>query len=427
MIKPITSINNYTYAAFRSSSADSAKNSENIDLKAPVNTNPQKQESEDKKNMTMSDYFEFQKKNAETQNDILRGSMLATVFIGVALLANSVFGKSKGNSKDKVKTFVMREFQSLKDNKAIPTLDECKSLDKTLKEFLEKRIMYANASGEIRERVGKPIDDNRILLYGNPGVGKSFFAQIYAKTLGAEYMEIKFADFNSRYSGEDIENMQYIFETILSKATSEPNKKFVVTFNEIDTSIQPLDKLKDFSGSGHLMSKIEERGTIITYMDEIAEKAPNVTIIGTTNQSPKNNGLDSAIISRFNNIMEVDYPVRENIEQALIADLRLMQGGEIFVKANKKSIEELAANMEARASSFRDVNKVLNRAKENYMADMMQDPNAEYKFEYLKKALDSISETDGEMVNHIRREKGDKHEGVRGFFAKIWAFFKGSK
>ena len=80
-------------------------------------------------------------------------------------------------------------FKSLKNNNEIPTLETCKSINKKLKDFLQNQVDYFNASPEILKKTGMPTAANRLLMHGEPGTGKSYFAKILAKTLDADYME----------------------------------------------------------------------------------------------------------------------------------------------------------------------------------------------------------------------------------------------
>lgn len=245
-----------------------------------------------------------------------------------------------------------------------------------------------------------PQPANKLLLYGPPGTGKSYFAKIYAKTLGAEYTEIKFSDFNSQWCGEHIENLKSVFDTILTKATAEPNKKFVVTLNEIDAILLPAESLMR-AGTGHSMFKLEERSTVLNYFDEIAAKAPNVTIIGTTNISPKNNGLDGAAMSRFKNIIGVDYPDKTCLYEALKANLLELKDGKKFVDKNNSKLEKFAANLVDRQSSFRDLDNIIDSSKNYYLDDYMKNKNAQFKYEYLEKAKNGLDLTDGE-INRVK-------------------------
>ena len=91
----------------------------------------------------------------------------------------------------------IHSFESLKNNTNIPTLDNCKSINKDLKSILESQINFTKAGNEVKNETGNPEPLNRLLLYGPAGVGKSYFAKVYAKSLDAEYMEVMFSDFNS--------------------------------------------------------------------------------------------------------------------------------------------------------------------------------------------------------------------------------------
>ena len=154
-------------------------------------------------------------------------------------------------------------------------------------------------------------------------------------------------------------------------------------------------------GGSHNISKLEERSTFLNYIDRLSEEAPNVTIIGTTNLSPQNKGLDGAAMSRFKNLMEVSYPDKTCLLEALKSNIRSLGDGEIFIGTNKDSLEEFAQSMVDRKSSFRDLNNVFENSKSYYLNDYMKDKNSKYKLDYLKRALDSISSTDGEIAGKL--------------------------
>lgn len=351
------------------------------------------------KDVEVVNYLHETKKQNEIRNKLL---LVGIGVMGVCMLLLA-YVLAPGSKKSSVSSYgkgMANDFVSLAKDSNIPTLETCKSLNKKMKAFLQKQVNYANATSSDIAKTGMPNSDKKLLLYGPPGTGKSFFAKIFAKTLGAEYVEVKFADFNSTWSGEHIENLKSVFEEILSKATTNPKKKFVVTLNEIDAVLQPADKLMH-AGSGHSMFKLEERSTILNYIDEITQKAPNVTIIGTTNISPKNNGLDGAAMSRFKNLMEVNYPDKECLFEALKAHLEKIENGEKFVSKNKSKLENFAKSLEERQSSFRDLDSIVDSSKGYYLDDYMKDKGAKFKFEYLENAKNNIDLTDGEISGTI--------------------------
>ncbi len=286
-------------------------------------------------------------------------------------------------------------FKSLSNDNNIPTLQTCKSINPKLKAFLEKQVNHAKASDEQLRLTGKPQPAKKLLLYGPPGTGKTFFAKIFAKTLGADYLEIRYTDLSKRYVGEQMEHFKNTFEDVINTAIKNKNKKYVLTFNEIDALIATQEHMVE-TGGGHVSTKIEERNAFLNYMDDIATKAPNITVIGTTNRIANNASLDGAAMSRFGDRIQVDFPDRECLYEALKA--HLLYYGEDFVKANNNKISELAETMNKRNYSFRDLECMLNDAKSYHLDDCLRDSSVKFKFDYLTKAQKSRSITDGESA-----------------------------
>ena len=351
----------------------------------------------------IAEHLLIREKNDERKIDALNRGFLGVGFalFASALITTLLTGSRKGHSNHELSyNRAATEFKSLINNNDIPTLDTCKSINKKLKDFLKKQVAIINAPKDADELK----ISNRLLMSGPPGVGKSYFAKIYAKTIGADYTEIKFADYNSRWIGENIENLSAIFNEIISNAEKNPSKKFVVTFNEIESSIPPVDKLAAGSMSGHALSKIEERNTFLTYLDDLQNKCPNVIVVGTTNLSPMD-GLDSAIVSRFKkNIVMVDFPEKDCLFEALKANLITTKYGKCLVQNNEMDIKIFADEMHARKCSYRDMAAILDSANENYILDKINDGSKEYSIDYLKSALKSIELTDGE-INFSKLER----------------------
>lgn len=284
-------------------------------------------------------------------------------------------------------------FRSLSEDSKIPTLSTCKSLNRNLRTLLENQVAYAKAGAQAQQEAGTPVVTNRLLLSGLPGTGKSFFAKIYAKTLGANYKEIKFSDFNGKHVGIHNENLKAEFESIIRKASNNPNEKYVVVFNEIDSVIVSNERIVNSSG----IFKSEERSIFLNYLDECAEKAPNLTIIGTTNNYIDAKSLDGAALSRFKNIFEIPLPEQNELFEALKANLLNIKNGEQFIQSNESELLRIAKEMQDRGFSFRDLENVTNSSKNYYLKDIVEDSNTSFKIEYLQKAKDSLGKTDGEI------------------------------
>lgn len=379
MLQPVGQAFNYNLS-FRTTSAKTCN----------VQPTPEKKSE-------LIEYLEAKDKS-DRQNQIVLGGISMLLTAG-ALAAFLKFGnKSSKAAKDKI-DFACG-FRSLKNDPDIPTLDTCKSINSKLKDFLQHQVNYANATQEDIIHTGNPNAANRIILYGAPGSGKSFFAKIYAKTLDADCKEIKYSDLNSQWTGEHLDNIKNTFEDVITTAQSNPNKKYVVILNEIDSLVLPVERLSRGS-SGHSAFKVEERSVFLNYLDEIATKAPNVTIIGTTNVCPKNKGLDGAAMSRFKNIMEVSYPNKECLNIALKESLSGLGDGNEFIKENEEQLKQFAKTMEERKCSYRDLNNIVDTSKNYYLKDYLKDKNTKFKMEYLEKAQKSIDATDGEISGAV--------------------------
>lgn len=291
----------------------------------------------------------------------------------------------------------LRPFESLKNNLKIPNLENCKSVNKDLKTVLQRQVNQLKAGADVLAETGEPQASNRLLLYGTPGTGKSFFSKIFAKSIDAEYMEVMYSDFNSMWAGEGVDNLKKVFEGILKTAKKNPNQKYVVTFNEIDSVVQPVEKLTAPTKGTHFISKLEERSVFLNYLELLKEKTPNVTIIGTTNISPKNNGLDGAAMSRFQNLIEVPFPDKDCLYEALKMNLDKIKNKDKFITDNDDKLKDLAQKMADRKFSFRNLEYIINDAKGYHLDDKMNGKNGDFEFEYLKQAEEKLKVSDGEL------------------------------
>jgi len=349
----------------------------------------------DSANMLMTYLQEKDKKDQKMQLISLAAS--GAILAGALIYMPKFIKKS---TKDTVKD--VSSFVSLKNDNSIPTLDTCKSINKKLKTFLENQVMYANATKEDIVKTGSPEAANRLIMYGPPGSGKSFFSKIFAKTIGADYMEVNYSKISRRFVGEEQENFKTIFNEILQTAEKHPEKKFVVNFNEIDSIIANIDNATDMGG-GHISSKKEIRAMFLTAIEELALKTPNVIFIGSTNTSARGN-LDGAALSRFKNVIKVDYPEISSILEALKDSIKQLPEGEDFVKNNTARLEKLAENMYNRTASFRDLNNVVNESKNIYLRNVLKDKNSSYKIDYVEQAFKLLDLTDGE-INNIKQKQ----------------------
>ena len=344
----------------------------------------------------------------EEKLKVLKNGFTSIAIILASGVIYSIFkkpGSSSSSSLPKYKSGlredIIKPFESLKDDTSIPILSECKSVDEKLKKFLLKQVKLE----EIKNKGGKEAQTaNRLLIIGPPGVGKTFYAQVFSKTIDAEFMEIRFADYNSRWVGEGIENMKAIFENIEGVSSANPDKKYVALFNELESVVTSIDKLNNGSGlSAHMLDKIEERDTFITYMDELAKKCPNLIIIGTTNVPPEK-GLDTAISSRFKkNLIYVDLPNENCLFEAIKKRLSEFK---IYKNEDEAIIRDASKKMAERGCSYRDLNAIVDNSYEQYLLEKDELKDLVFNPRALEEELKSIKFTDGELYK--------KNNGLKG-------------
>ena len=350
------------------------------------------------------EHFQEQERIEKQKNNILKAGIISANLILLGGLMLQIAMSSKGKSSKSLSVNnIATEFVSLKSDNSIPTLENCRSLNKKLYTFLKNQVRLINAGNKEDVKTA-----NRLLMYGPQGSGKSYFSKIYAKTIGAEYLEVQHADFNSRWAGEGTEKFVAIFKRITEKATSNPDKKFVVTFNEIDTIIQPIEKIIPATGGGgtYFATKLEHRSVFLNNLEKLEEVAPNVIVIGTTNVSPKTLGLDGAVLSRFKrNIVQVDLPEVQPLYEALLYKLLNDNKTKDFAENNKPKLQKIANDMYNRKCSYRDVNSLYDISIESYTLDKFDKKGSSFSVKYLEDALKSIEMTDGEIYM-INAKKG---------------------
>ena len=350
--------------------------------------------------MSINSDLDFQRKTVE-QNErkiALLGIMGLTLLCGTFLWnMKTAMELGLGKGKKRYMPANLRPFESLKNNSKIPNLENCKSVNKDLKTILQRQVNQLKAGTDVLIETGEPQASNRLLLYGTPGTGKSFFSKIFAKSIDAEYMEVMYSDFNSMWAGEGVDNLKKVFEGILKTAKKNPNQKYVVTFNEIDSVVQPVEKYTASTKGTYFITKLEERSVFLNYLELLKEKTPNVTVIGTTNISPKNNGLDGAAMSRFQNLIEVPFPDKDCLYEALKMNLDKIKNKDKFITDNDDKLKDLAQKMADRKFSFRNLEYIINDAKGYHLDDKMNGKNGDFKFEYLKQAEEKLKVSDGEL------------------------------
>lgn len=135
---------------------------------------------------------------------------------------------------------------------------------------------------------------NGILLYGPPGVGKSFIVRKLAEELGYNYTEVKGSDLATPFIHGAVGNIGKAFDI------AKQNAPTILCFNEISALVP--DRKNSHENSSH---KEEETSEFLMQLEEAADN--NVLVIGTTNFLEK---IDEAVIrpGRFDKKIYVPLP-----------------------------------------------------------------------------------------------------------------------
>ena len=125
-----------------------------------------------------------------------------------------------------------------------------------------------------------------VLLYGPPGAGKTMAAQALANELGGELWEVQVNEIKAKWMGESERNIQSLFDEAAKKTTPT-----VMMWDEIDSIIGHSSSSPSDSSGEQSMEAV--RGVFKRETARLAERAPNVILVGATNHVDR---IDEAIL-----------------------------------------------------------------------------------------------------------------------------------
>lgn len=322
------------------------------------------------------------------------------------------------------------KFEDIAKKENFPKLeDDC--VNPKVREFIKTLKDRGDFNENICKYSGSKAPEQFMLMYGPSGTGKTFSAKLMAKEIGAEYAEVQFADVSSPYIGQTSVEIKNVFKDLASKAEKNPQKKYLVAFNEIDALLVPREKC----GSNNL-HLAENRTAFLNGLDELS-KFKNVKIVGTTNVDPKSGNLDAASLSRFGNMLKIDLP---NAKE-LVASLKFhLKGSEAvkthkFFENNEKEIEKFAQELVEKRYSQRDIEKIAELAQTKFgiaIKDSKDMASEKFDIKYLKEAVEAKGSTTGtinvndapEWMKYFNQQPTEaKVEGKKGLFDWIRSIF----
>lgn len=146
-----------------------------------------------------------------------------------------------------------------------------------------------------------------VLLYGPPGTGKTMAAQALANELGGDLWEVQVNEIKGKWVGDSEKNIQSLFDDAAKKTVPT-----VMLWDEIDSIIG-----RDEDGGGGGSQVMEAvRGIFKRESSRLAERAPNVILVGSTNHMDR---IDDAILraGRFDTKIYMDLPNDDGRAQLL--------------------------------------------------------------------------------------------------------------
>ena len=343
-------------------------------------------------------------RNQQRLNTGIQLGVLGALLASVGLMAYTYFGKGP------VKT----NFKKISEN--MPSLnDDC--INPKVKNFINKTIKILNAPQDYIKYTGAEAP-RMVLFYGPTGTGKTFSAKLMDKEMGAEYGEIQFSDISSEFVGKSAVNISKKFKEIAKLAKSNPNKKYVMTFNEIDSLITNVENLG--KNSEHLA---QNRTSFLNGLDSIKD-IPNLTIIGTTNINPYSAKLDPATLSRLGNIFEIEKPIEKEIKSAMKFHLKCSEAAKDLIN-NDTELDKIAKLIYQKNGAQRDVENLVKSALSDFAAKNLDNPNRKsipFTADYLVNAINN-KETWAAGINSGGRNMGNINNDIQNkIMEALWNF-----
>lgn len=210
-------------------------------------------------------------------------------------------------------------------------------LDEKTKQHLKTTCLMVKESESLLAK-GIPVAKT-LLLYGPPGTGKTQIAKTIANEAHLTFISKTTSDIKGQYLGHAASRVSQIFETARSASPS------ILFIDEIDSIASART-----SGTDDAL-KNEALTQLLQEIDGVVSQPGFVFVIAATNQI---DDLDSAIISRFGNKIEIGLPNDNQIAQLITIILKNRPISEDF------DINEVASKLTGK--SGREIKEIISRA-----------------------------------------------------------------
>lgn len=166
------------------------------------------------------------------------------------------------------------------------TPDQQQKMDQFLKEYRHREVL---------SRYRLPVN-NKLLMYGKSGCGKTMTAKAIAQELGRRIYIVNLGQIISSKLGETAKNISMLFTTVA-------HNQAILFFDEFDS----LGKIRDYDNrdSGEMKRVVN---TLLQLIDDLPNDA---VLIAATNQLHM---IDEALLRRFELRMEFELPGHQALD-----------------------------------------------------------------------------------------------------------------
>ena len=332
-------------------------NSQQIPTYTPVNNATSFRATKTRQNESEVDSFikqqEEARKKARNQQRLNTGiqiGVLAALLASVGFMFwnSGLFGK-------KVQQAIAKD---LSKEKSIKDL----ALGDVLQKQTDEILLQWERADVLKEKGMKSLQP--IFLYSEPGAGKNAWVYGLCKDSGAELFESNVLKFNDKFFGESENNILKFINNVIKKAEKNPNKKFVVYFDEIDSVAR-----KDLGANAAHSEKLQN--AFKTGFNELL-KIPNIQIVASSNKATKEEAvtalLDEAIINRFGKKIFVPLPNSQQIKNCIINNYEKLPSKYVsqeLLDKNNTTINKICdyLSQDNHHVSFRDIEDIISQAR----------------------------------------------------------------
>lgn len=176
-----------------------------------------------------------------------------------------------------------------------------------VKQQLRETVGLLISHGDLVKRYR--IDWNGVLLYGPPGVGKTFLAKAAAGEFGLNFIDVRVSDIISRFAGESTKQVAEVF------AKAAKKRPCILFFDEFDSIAQRRDDTAWDTESTRVVNQL------LRELESVREIPDLIVMAATNNKST----LDEAAIrpGRFDRHIAIPLPdeaARRRIFEAQLRD-----------------------------------------------------------------------------------------------------------